>query len=212
MSQHHKTALIQLSHLGNIRNRIPCMSVSFLNVRFLDGNRSCQAASSHMLIISIMLQLEMLCNVTDLEKCLLRSFGKLKFLNPQMSHSLKNESMWGSEWDSERERNPTNVSAGTVQASKSYVVFTSVSPVDAIINEVQSQAVGPGYLVLNDNASVSAVHSNATDVRDVSPVWPVQIAGKTDNTQNPLQSQSKIKLITEKYDNILPVIASFHWL
>ena len=72
----------------------------------------------------------------------------------------------------------TRVSVGSVQAGKLDVVFPSVGPVDAVVDEVEREAVGPGDLVLHDHAAVAAVHPDPPDVGVVSPVRPVQVPGE----------------------------------
>ena len=75
------------------------------------------------------------------------------------------------------------MSVGSVQASELDVVLTGVGPVDAVVDKVQREAVGPGDLVLHDHAPVGAVHADPPDVRDVPPVRPVQVAGHQDTTE-----------------------------
>lgn len=67
----------------------------------------------------------------------------------------------------------TSVSAWPVQTGESDVVFTSVCPVDAVINKVKRQTIRPCDLILYDDVTVSAVHANAANMRHVTPVWPV---------------------------------------
>lgn len=63
-----------------------------------------------------------------------------------------------------------SVSVGPVQTGESDVVFTSVCPVDAVINKVKCQTIRPCDLILNDDLTVSAVHANAANMRHVTPV------------------------------------------
>lgn len=72
--------------------------------------------------------------------------------------------------------NVTCVSAGSVQAGKCNVILTGVCPVDAVINEVQGQTIGPSDLVLHNDTPVGAIHPNPPNVRAISPVGPVQIS------------------------------------
>lgn len=69
----------------------------------------------------------------------------------------------------------TCVSVGAVQTGKFDVVLSGIGPVDAIIDEVQGQPIGPGDLLLHDDASVATVHPDSPDVRVVAPVGPVQV-------------------------------------
>lgn len=64
----------------------------------------------------------------------------------------------------------THVSVGSIQAGEFNVVLSGVGPVDSIINKVQSESIGPGYLILDDCASVSAVHPNAPNMRIIPPI------------------------------------------
>lgn len=72
--------------------------------------------------------------------------------------------------------NVTCVSTGPIQAGKCNVIFTGVCPVDAVINEVQSQAIGPSDLILHNDTPIGAIHPNPPNVRVISPVRPVQIS------------------------------------
>lgn len=72
----------------------------------------------------------------------------------------------------------THVSAGAIQAGKLYVVFPGISPVDAVINEVQGESIGPSDLIFHDDTSVRAIHPNPPNVWTVTPVWPVQVPNK----------------------------------
>lgn len=67
----------------------------------------------------------------------------------------------------------TYVPAGAIQAGKCYIVLPGVSPVNAVIDEVQCETVGPCDLILHNHRPVSSVHSNPSDVGAVTPVGPV---------------------------------------
>lgn len=69
----------------------------------------------------------------------------------------------------------TCVSAGAIQAGELDVVLSGIGPVNAVVDEVQRQAIGPRDLILYDDTSVGAVHPNSANVRVVSPVRPVQV-------------------------------------
>lgn len=64
---------------------------------------------------------------------------------------------------------------GAVEAGKLNVVFSGIRPVDSVIYEVQGQSIGPRDLILDDDASVGAVHPNSPNVRVVPPVRPIQV-------------------------------------
>lgn len=64
----------------------------------------------------------------------------------------------------------TCVSAGSIQAGECDVVLPSISPVDAVINKVQREAIGPRDLILHDDSPVGAVHPNPPYVGGVTPV------------------------------------------
>lgn len=68
----------------------------------------------------------------------------------------------------------TCVSVGSIQAGECDVVLPGVGPVDAVVDKVQRQAVGPRDLILHDDTPVGAVHADPADVWAVSPVRPVQ--------------------------------------
>lgn len=72
------------------------------------------------------------------------------------------------------------MSVRPVQTGEFYVVLSGIGPVDAIINEVQGQPIGPGDLFLHYDASVGTVHPNSPNVRVVAPVGPVQIPKQKD--------------------------------
>lgn len=74
-----------------------------------------------------------------------------------------------------RRPSATCVSVGAVQAGELDVVLPGIGPVDAVVYEVQREAVGPRDLVLHDDAAVGAVHPDSANVRVVSPVGPVQV-------------------------------------
>lgn len=82
------------------------------------------------------------------------------------------------------------MSVGAVQTGKFYVVLSGVGPVDAIIDEVQGQPIGPGDLVLHDDTSVGTVHPDSPDVRVVSPVGPVQVPKQKGRVLSHVQFQS----------------------
>lgn len=67
----------------------------------------------------------------------------------------------------------TCVSVGSIQAGKCDVVLSSIGPVDAVIDKVQRQAIGPGDLILHNDTPVGAIHSNPPYVGAVTPVGPV---------------------------------------
>lgn len=67
----------------------------------------------------------------------------------------------------------TCVSAGSIQAGKCDIVLSCICPVDAIVDKIQCQAVGPGDLLFHNNTPVGAVHPDPPYVRVVAPVGPV---------------------------------------
>lgn len=71
------------------------------------------------------------------------------------------------------------MSVGAVQAGELNVILPGVGPVDAVIDEIQRETVGPCDLVLHDDAAVGAVHPDSADVWVVSPVGPVQVPNDT---------------------------------
>lgn len=75
------------------------------------------------------------------------------------------------------------MSAGSVQAGECDVVLPSIGPVDAVVDKVQSQAVGPRDLVLHNDAPVGAIHANPADVGAVTPVRPVQVPAESEQHQ-----------------------------
>lgn len=75
----------------------------------------------------------------------------------------------------------TCVPVGTVQAGKLNVVLPGISPVYAVIDEVQSQSIGPGDLILDDDCSVVAIHPNSPNVRVITPVRPVKVSKEDKN-------------------------------
>lgn len=64
----------------------------------------------------------------------------------------------------------TYMSIGSIQAGKSNVVFPGIGPVDAVINKIQSQTIGPSDLVFYNNTPVGAIHPNPSYMGGVSPV------------------------------------------
>lgn len=67
------------------------------------------------------------------------------------------------------------MSVGAVQTGKFDVVLSGIGPVDAIIDKVQGQPIGPGDLLLHNDTSVATVHPDSPDVRVVAPVGPIQV-------------------------------------
>lgn len=64
----------------------------------------------------------------------------------------------------------TRVSVTPVQAGELDVVLSGIGPVDAVVDEVQSEAVGPGDPVLYNHSPVGAVHPYPPYVGVVTPV------------------------------------------
>lgn len=66
-----------------------------------------------------------------------------------------------------------NVPVGTIQASKFNVVLSGISPVDAAVNIVQSEAIGPCDLGLHNDTPVGTIHAYLANQGMVTPVSPV---------------------------------------
>lgn len=67
------------------------------------------------------------------------------------------------------------MSVGSIQAGECNVVLSGVGPVDAVIDKVQCQAIGPRDLILHNDTPVGAIHPDPPYVGAVTPVWPVQV-------------------------------------
>lgn len=64
----------------------------------------------------------------------------------------------------------TCVSVGSIQAGKGDVVLSSIGPVDAVIDKVEREAIGPGDFILHDGTPVGAIHPDPSYVWGVTPV------------------------------------------
>lgn len=69
----------------------------------------------------------------------------------------------------------TCVSVSSIQAGEGDVILSSVGPIDAVVDKVQREAVGPRDLVLHNHLPVGAVHPDPADVRAIAPVGPIQV-------------------------------------
>lgn len=67
----------------------------------------------------------------------------------------------------------TYVPVGTIQAGKFNIVLPGIGPVDAAVNVVQGEAVGPGDLGVHDDAPVGAIHAYLANKGMITPVCPV---------------------------------------
>lgn len=82
----------------------------------------------------------------------------------------------------------TYVPVGAIQAGKLDVVLPCISPIDAAVDVVQGEAIGPSYLGVNDDAAVGAIHADLPDQGVVPPVCPVQVTGDGAEEQREAES------------------------